>query len=95
MAIALEFIDFVVPVHVIQSKYPGGWEQCLSDHASLIGGVWYDDHLFRDGAMNPADAKAIVDRWRMLGFETMAERGGRTEWCDVCRRRPRRPLPRP
>lgn len=29
MAIALKFIDSVVPIHVIRAKYPGGWEQCL------------------------------------------------------------------
>ena len=47
VALALEFIDFVVPIARIREEYPGGWEQCLHDHADLIGGrVWYDDHLF-------------------------------------------------
>lgn len=32
MAIALEFIDFIVPIALIRQKYPGGWEQCLRDH---------------------------------------------------------------
>ena len=64
MAIALEFIDFVVPIDTIRRKYPGGWEQCLRDHAGLIGGrVWYDEHLFRDGAMNSDDIMIVVDRW--------------------------------
>ena len=36
MAIALEFIDFVVPIALIRQKYPGGWEQCLQDHERLI-----------------------------------------------------------
>ena len=39
MAIALEFIDFVVPIALIRQKYPGGWEQCLQDHERLIGGA--------------------------------------------------------
>ena len=26
MAIALEFIDFVVPIALIRQKYPGGWD---------------------------------------------------------------------
>ncbi len=32
MAVALEFIDFIVPIAAIREKYPGGWEQCLKDH---------------------------------------------------------------
>ena len=85
MAIALEFIDFVVPIDTIRRKYPGGWEQCLRDHAPLIGGrVWYDAHLFRDGATNPHDIKVIVDRWAALGLEAMEEREGKQCWKDVC-----------
>ena len=74
MAIICEFIDLIVPIETIKAKYPGGWEQCLLDHRSLIGGRgWYDDHLFRDGAMNPNDIKYLVDRWRHLGFHTHDE----------------------
>ena len=62
MAIATEFIDFIVPIHIIQEKYFGGWERCLEDHKELIGGrVWYDEHLFRDGAMGPQGIEALVD----------------------------------
>ena len=85
MAIALEFIDFVVPIGVIEEKYPGGWDQCLLDHAALIGGsVWYDDHLFRDGAMDPGDVRDLVDHWAGLGFDVVGVRDGRRFWKDVC-----------
>ena len=31
----------------------GEWKQCLKDYDSEIGGcVWYDEHLYRDGAMS-------------------------------------------
>lgn len=70
MAVALEFIDFVVPIALIRQKYPGGWEQCLKDHERLIGArVWFDDHLLRDGAMNPRDIESLVEEWSDLGFE--------------------------
>ena len=70
MAIRLEFINFVVPIHVIKQRYPGGWEACLRDHQNLIGGrVWYDDHLFRDGAMNPMDMGHLVEEWKSMGFQ--------------------------
>ena len=85
MAVALEFIDFIVPIAVIREKYPGGWEQCLKDHERLIGGrVWYDDHLLRDGAMNPHDIESLIDEWTALGFQPMEEIDGERRWKDVC-----------
>ena len=85
MAVALEFIDFIVPIAVIRAKYPGGWEQCLIDHERLIGGrVWYDEHLIRDGAMNPNDIESLIDEWSELGFQPMEERDGEHIWKDVC-----------
>ncbi|MDX9995073.1 MAG: hypothetical protein RBS28_07085 [Rhodocyclaceae bacterium] len=85
MAVALEFIDFIVPIAVIREKYPGGWEQCLKDHERLIGGrVWYDDHLLRDGAMNPHDIESLIDEWTALGFQPMEEIDGERRWKEVC-----------
>ncbi len=87
MAIQLEFIDFIVPISIIEKKYPGGWNQCLNDHKNLVGGrVWYDEYLFRDGAMNPMDVESLVNEWQMLGFNTHSENedGRPIEWVDVC-----------
>ena len=85
MAIETQFIDFIVPIHIIRQKYPGGWEQCLLDHQELIGGrVWYDEHLFRDGAMSPQGIEALVQFWESLGFECYKEIDGKPCWQDVC-----------
>ena len=85
MAVALEFMDFIVPIAVIRKKYPGGWEQCLKDHEHLIGDrVWYDDHLLRNGAMNPNDIASLIDEWTRLGFKPTEKRGGEDRWKDVC-----------
>ena len=86
MAIVLEFIDFVVPRSQIEAKYPGGWEGCLRDHRHLIGGrVWYDDYLFRDGAMNPMDIRRVVERWESMGFDARGtDSDGNAVWKDVC-----------
>ena len=85
MAIALEFIDFVVPIALIRQKYPGGWAQCLQDHERLIGErVWFDEHLLRDGAMNPADIESLVEEWTSLGFQPTAELDGQRIWQDCC-----------
>ena len=85
MAVALEFIDFIVPIQVIRARYPGGWEQCLRDHAGLLGArVWYDEHLFRDGAMNPNDILELLEQWEDFGFAPTASRNGVTVWHEVC-----------
>lgn len=84
MPIQLEFINFIVPRKRIEQKYPGGWEQCLSDHKDLIGGrVWYDDQLFRDGAMNPVDIDSLLEEWSHKGFTTHQEDDD-PRWLDVC-----------
>lgn len=85
MATSLEFIDFVIPIAVIHEKYPGGWEQCIKDHSGLVGGrVWYDDHLFRDGAMNPGDIQSLADEWQALGFELTQMIDGQEHFKDIC-----------
>ncbi len=85
MSIKLEFIDFIVPIAVIRQKYPGGWEGCLEDHSNLIGGrVWYDEHFFRDGAMNPVDNNSLIEEWTGLGFDPFDEHSGRKCWKDMC-----------
>ena len=85
MAIATEFIDFIVPIQIIRDKYPGGWEQCLIDHENLIGGrVWYDEHLFRDGAMGSADMEYLVEHWESMGFEGIVSIDNQKYWKDMC-----------
>jgi hypothetical protein len=79
MGVSLEFIDFIVPIKIIEEKYPGGWAQ------PFIGGrVWYDDHLFRDGAMNPSDMGQLVAEWQDLGFQVVVEKDGTEHFQDAC-----------
>jgi len=85
MAIRLECIDLVVPIEQIRRRYPGGWEQCLADHASVLGGrVWYDDHLFRDGAMDGRVMRAMVHDWESKGFTAFKTVDGRRCWNELC-----------
>lgn len=85
MAIMTEYINLIVPIKVIKDKYRGGWGRCLQDHAELIGGrVWYDDYLFRDGAMNPMEMKSLIEEWEKMGFTLFDEKDGKRFWKDVC-----------
>jgi hypothetical protein len=85
VAIGLEFIDVVIPIAKIRERYPGGWGQCMLDYAALLGRrIWYDRHLFRDGAMSPPEAQALVEGWAVLGFEPMEQRPEGLYWKDLC-----------
>jgi hypothetical protein len=85
MAVSLEIINLIVPIQTIRVKYPGGWDQCLADHKDVLGRrVWHDDHLFRDGAMNPSDMQWLVGEWERLGFEPFEHVEGQRRWKDMC-----------
>lgn len=89
MAIALECYSLIVPVTVIERKYPGGWRQCLHDHGLAddipeCGACWHDGQLFRDGAMNPFDLHMLIERWKKLGFRETRRKQGRKISADFC-----------
>lgn len=85
MAVALEFLNLIVPIGIIRQKYRGGWEQCLLDYERLIGGrVWFDDWLFRDGAMSSVDIGHLADRWMQRGFQGKIGEGSEARWNDFC-----------
>jgi hypothetical protein len=85
VAVRLEFIDVIVPIQVIDEKYPGGFTQCLADLRPLIGRrVWHDGRLLRDGAMDPAEARRLVEGWQTLGVEPLRWVGGKLQWKELC-----------
>lgn len=87
MAIALEFIDFIIPIKKIDLVYPGGFNQLKKDYGIVgnsSGRFWHDDYLFRDGAMNPMDITSIVDEWEKLGLKGVVELNGQRQWKDFC-----------
>jgi hypothetical protein len=85
MAVRLEFIDVLVPVHVLEEKYPGGFAQCIADHHALIGRrIWHDGLLLRDGALDRVEARQRVEGWQALGIEPLQWVDGRLAWKEVC-----------
>jgi len=85
MAIALEFINLVIPIENIDKVYPGGFKQYKTDHAQAIGkNIWYDDYLVRDGAMGWDDIETLLNEWRDRGLELVREIEGQNHWSDVC-----------
>ncbi len=39
MAVALEFLNLVIPIKKIEQHYAGGWEQYLDDHSNSSVGA--------------------------------------------------------
>ena len=57
----------------------------MLDYAALLGRrIWYDEHLFRDGAMTPQDAQAVAEGWAVLGFELVGMGRDGLFWKDLC-----------
>ena len=85
MAVRCECIDVIIPIANIDRVYPGGFAAFKRENTPLLGGtLWHDNYLFRDGAMSPSDARAIVDSWRRRGLEPTAMQGSRQVWNDLC-----------
>ena len=86
MAILLEFINVIIPIKNIERcQSIGGFAGLLEKETEAIGRrVWHDDYLYRDGAMNPEDAKDIVQFWEAQGLTTHAAVDGAPQWIDIC-----------
>jgi len=85
MAVALEFINLLIPIENINKVYPGGFEKFKKDHNESIGRrLWYDKYLLRDGAMSPMDMKLLVDEWEKLGLKVTDNENDDVKWRDIC-----------
>lgn len=85
MAVRLEFINLIVPIKIIEKHCENGFKGFLEDVKEMIGGkIWYDEHLFRDGAMNPMDIESLVDFWTNKGLTPYEEKDGQKCWKDMC-----------
>lgn len=86
MSVVLEFINLLVRIDAIDVSYAGGWASFLKDHEDEIGRrAWYDDHLFRTGAMNSDDMRDLVNSFESSGFQLARFEGTRrVEWTEGC-----------
>lgn len=86
MAIVLEFINVIIPINNIdRCKSIGGFEGYLELEGHNIGEtIWYDDHLVREGAMNPMDVEDIIDIWAERGLNPVVGSGSEKRFKDLC-----------
>ncbi|MCU0258892.1 MAG: hypothetical protein MUF56_07700 [Solirubrobacteraceae bacterium] len=85
MSIRLHAINLLVPIHLIEARYPGGLEACIDDHEGLVGDrVWFDGRLWRDGAPGSTGIRALVDGWTRVGLQPVARTGAGWRWHELC-----------
>ena len=81
----LRFISLIVPVPVLEAKYPGGLTQCLQDLGPVTGeAVELSDGLFRVSAMSPADMRTYCDHMESKGLTGIVRIDGKETWNDFC-----------
>ena len=86
VAVAIEFLNMIIPVAEIEKKYPGGWEQCREDTGCDMPGntSWSDGQLLRLGTMSEMTLQLMGDEWASMGFKGFFGRGDKKRWRDFC-----------
>ena len=82
MAVKLEFTSIIVPVKTIIEKC--GMEHFLRRYGSVLDPEWRDEHLFREGAMNPLDIDDMLTSWEEKGLQSIEILDGQKHWKDLC-----------
>ena len=82
MAVKLEFINTIVPVHLIIEKLG---RQVFEDRFNArFPFMWNDGRLYREGCMNEMDLREDLEKWVSDGFELFEIIDGQKYWKDVC-----------
>jgi len=86
MAVALEFINIIIPIaNINRCRSIGGFEGYLQLESHSIGEIiWHDDYLVREGVMNPFDIEDMIDTWAERGLNPITEIGSDRTFKDLC-----------
>ena len=92
MAIWLEFYNIIVPIKVIENKYPGGFKafkeankENFEPADSDLPFLWHDIHLCRiEGAMNLEDLQEKLDEvQKLMNLKVLETIDGLSTFKDV------------
>jgi hypothetical protein len=86
VAVAIEYLNMIIPVAEIEKKYPGGWAKCREDTGCDWPGTtsWSDGELLRLGTMSEMTLQLMGDDWASMGFKGFSGRGDKKKWKDFC-----------
>ena len=86
MAIYTDFLSVIIPIEKIKAcKSVGGFMGILEIEKDNIGKkIYFDDYLYRDGAMGSHDIETIVKFWEKHGLVGIENVNGEDVWKDMC-----------
>ncbi len=79
MVVKLEFINLLIPIANIKkcSDFDISKDSCRDIE-------WFDQYIYRTGAMNPYDIDDIVEEWISRGLSPVVEETDVKKWSDLC-----------
>ncbi len=87
MSVRLEFFNIIIPIEKIEKHYPSGFKKYKEDAGlkSSDFGIWYDNYLVKDGAMNMLSIEFRLSDWERMGLQVIGyDDNGRKKFKDIC-----------
>lgn len=84
MAILSMFYSVIIPIENLRRILAKEELQKAFMERSHKGKIWFDDYLYREGSMNPADNEAIIKFWEDKGLVPVEMKNGKKHWKDLC-----------
>jgi len=80
MSLGLLFWNIIIPIEKISD-----FGDLLSENDRRIGAnIWYDEHLYREGAMGYGDIEHMLEYWQSRGLVGNVEGQEAQSWSDLC-----------
>jgi len=80
MSLGLLFLNIIIPIERITD-----FDELLAKSNPRIGpNIWYDEHLFREGAMGYGDIEYMMEYWQNRGLVGKVENEKGQSWSDFC-----------
>ena len=84
MALKCEFINVIINLSSLDKSYAGGREQFIKENQERLGKIeWYDDYIYRTGAMSPRAAQDIVVYLVFNGLKSKKDNKWQEDICVI------------
>jgi hypothetical protein len=84
MAILSLFYSIIIPIENLRRILTKEELQKIINKRTRDGRVWFDNYLYREGSMSPADNERIIKFWENKGLVPMETKNGQQYWKDLC-----------
>jgi hypothetical protein len=80
MSIGLQFFNLIIPIENI----PDFDELLVRSNKGIGTGIWYDEYLYREGAMGYGDIEHMLEYWQRRGLSGKTVNRNSESWSDLC-----------